>query len=568
MSLKLRLISVLGLLSLLLVAIGVLGLFGMRKSNEGLRTVYETRTVSLDRITNIDRNIVRSRLALADAYANPSPDKVQTELDLIARNDKLIADTMAQYQAGNLDPEESRLAGQFVEAQRRLYAQGMRPAIEALREGRLDAVRQLVAGEIATLAPTVTQSVAALRKLQVENARREYEEAMQRFATLRNVMIAAILLGLAAAAAAGALLVRAVYRQLGGEPAYAAQVVAAIAAGDLGVTVATRPGDKGSLLHAMQAMQQMLARTVGNIRRSSDTIATASGEIATGNMDLSARTEQQAGSLEETASAMDQLTATVRQNADNAQQAKQLAMAASGVAAQGGQVVGQVVETMSAIDISSRKIVDIIGVIDGIAFQTNILALNAAVEAARAGEQGRGFAVVATEVRGLAQRSAAAAREIKGLIDDSVEKVEAGGRLVAQAGSTMDQVVASVQRVADIVADISAASNEQSAGIGNVNQAIIQMDQVTQQNAALVEQAAAAAGSLQDQARTLAQEVSVFRLEGTQDAPAAVGGVASVASGTAAAARGRLQAPVAARREPVGAALPRPASRDGDWEEF
>jgi methyl-accepting chemotaxis protein len=429
-------------------------------------------------------------------------------------------------------------------------------------------VRQLVANEIATLAPTVTQSVAALRKLQVENARREYEEAMQRFATLRNVMIAAILLGLAAAAAAGMLLVRAVYRQLGGEPAYAAQVVAAIAAGDLGVTVDTRPGDQGSLLHAMKAMQQMLARTVGNIRRSSDTIATASGEIATGNMDLSARTEQQAGSLEETASAMDQLTATVRQNADNAQQAKQLATAASGVAAQGGQVVGQVVETMSAIDSASKKIVDIIGVIDGIAFQTNILALNAAVEAARAGEQGRGFAVVATEVRSLAQRSAAAAREIKGLIDDSVEKVEAGGKLVAQAGCTMAQVVASVQQVADIVADISAASNEQSAGIGNVNQAIIQMDQVTQQNAALVEQAAAAAGSLQDQARTLAQEVSVFRLEGTQAAPAAVASVASVASGTAAAARGRLQAPLAPKREPVGAVLSRPASRDGDWEEF
>ena len=567
MSLKLRLISVLGLLSMLLVAIGVLGLYGMRKSNEGLRTVYETRTVSLDRITNIDRNIVRSRLALADAYANPAPDKVQAELDLIARNDKLIADTMAQYQAGNLDPEERKLAGQFIESQRRLYDQGMRPAIEALREGRLDAVRQLVAGDIATLAPTVTQSVAALRKLQVENARREYEEATQRFAMLRNVMIAAILLGLAAAAAAGALLVRAVYRQLGGEPAYAAQVVAAIAAGDLGVTVATRPGDQGSLLHAMKAMQQMLAKTVGNIRRSSDTIATASGEIATGNMDLSARTEQQAGSLEETASAMDQLTATVRQNADNAQQAKQLAMAASGVAAQGGQVVGQVVETMCAIDSSSKKIVDIIGVIDGIAFQTNILALNAAVEAARAGEQGRGFAVVATEVRSLAQRSAAAAREIKGLIDDSVEKVEAGGHLVAQAGSTMEQVVASVQKVADIVADISAASNEQSAGIGNVNQAIIQMDQVTQQNAALVEQAAAAAGSLQDQARTLAQEVSVFRLDGMQQAAPA--SLALAKSGTAAAARGRLQAPVASRREPVGAAaLPRPASRDGDWEEF
>ena len=514
MSLKLRLIAVLGFLSLLLVGLGVLGLYGMNKSNEGLKSVYETRTVALDLISTVDRTIVRNRLALADAYANPTPENVQTELELIARNDKLIDDAMRKYQSSPLSADEGRLAGDLVATQSALKKNGMAPAIDALRDGRLDAVRQLVTGDIGKLAPAVTRAVAALRKLQVDSARQEYHDASARFDMLRNVMMAAIALGLAAAAVTGTLLVRAVYRQLGGEPAYAAQVVNAIADGDLSVAVVTRPGDNISLLHAMKAMQQTLAATVGDIRRSSDTIAIASGEIASGNMDLSSRTEQQAGSLEETASAMETLTATVRQNADSAQQAKQLALSASSVATEGGTVVAQVVGTMGAIDASSRKIVDIISVIDGIAFQTNILALNAAVEAARAGEQGRGFAVVASEVRGLAQRSAAAAREIKDLIADSVEKVEAGSRLVMQAGGTMDDVVASVRRVADMVADISAASDEQSAGIGDVNQAIGQMDQVTQQNAALVEEAAAAAGSLQDQARSLAQAVSRFRLDG------------------------------------------------------
>jgi methyl-accepting chemotaxis protein len=249
------------------------------------------------------------------------------------------------------------------------------------------------------------------------------------------------------------------------------------------------------------------------VRGSADSIATAAVEVAAGNQDLSSRTEQQAGSLEESASSMEELTGTVRQNADNAQQGKHLATTASQIASHGGEVVAQVVETMGAIDASARKIVDIIAVIDGIAFQTNILALNAAVEAARAGEQGRGFAVVAGEVRTLAQRSAAAAREIKVLIDDSVEKVDAGSRLVGEAGTTMKDVVASVQRVTDIMAEISAASSEQSAGIVQVSQAINEMDHVTQQNAALVEEAAAATESMQEQARSLAEAVGVFKLD-------------------------------------------------------
>jgi methyl-accepting chemotaxis protein len=305
-------------------------------------------------------------------------------------------------------------------------------------------------------------------------------------------------------------LARNLYRQLGGEPAYASDIVRRIGAGDLSVSVDLQPGDEASLLAAMRQMQQNLAGTVRQIRESTDTIATASGEIAAGNLDLSGRTEAQASALEQTAASMEELTATVKQNADNARQANQLALSASSVAVQGGDVVSQVVQTMASISGSSKKIVDIIGVIDGIAFQTNILALNAAVEAARAGEQGRGFAVVASEVRGLAQRSAAAAKEIKGLIGDSVDKVESGSALVSQAGATMEQIVSSVKRVTDIVGEISSASQEQTAGIDQIHQAITQMDQATQQNAALVEEASAAATSLQQQSQHLVAAVRIF----------------------------------------------------------
>ncbi|WP_175626293.1 MULTISPECIES: methyl-accepting chemotaxis protein [Oxalobacteraceae] len=293
----------------------------------------------------------------------------------------------------------------------------------------------------------------------------------------------------------------------------AVKIAQTVAAGDLTSVIDAKYKDEtGQLLQALKNMNSSLIRIVGEVRHSTEAIAIASTQIASGNMDLSSRTEEQASSLEETASSMEELTGTVRQNADNARQANQLALTASSVASKGGEVVSQVVDTMGSINDSAKKIADIIGVIDGIAFQTNILALNAAVEAARAGEQGRGFAVVAGEVRNLAQRSAAAAKEIKHLIGDSVQKVNAGSRLVDDAGSTMQEVVASVRRVTDIMGEITAASQEQTTGIEQINQAVIQMDSVTQQNAALVEQAAAAAASLQHQAGSLAQVVGVFKL--------------------------------------------------------
>ncbi|HEY8608492.1 MAG TPA: methyl-accepting chemotaxis protein [Noviherbaspirillum sp.] len=294
----------------------------------------------------------------------------------------------------------------------------------------------------------------------------------------------------------------------------AVRIAQTVAAGDLGSRIEVRTTEEtGQLLLALKTMNDSLVKIVGEVRAGTDLIATASRQIASGNQDLSSRTEEQAGSLEETASSMEELASTVRQNAENARQANALAVAASGIAEKGGSVVSQVVDTMDEINASSGKIAAIISVIDGIAFQTNILALNAAVEAARAGEQGRGFAVVATEVRSLAQRSASAAREIKALIGDSVEKVENGSRLVKDAGATMHDIVASVRRVTDIMAEIAAASQEQTAGIEQINRAVSAMDQATQQNASLVEEAAAASGAMQDQAANLARTVSVFRLE-------------------------------------------------------
>ena len=386
---------------------------------------------------------------------------------------------------------------------------------------------------------------------------------------VRNVLYTAILVALIVTLSLGIVsffVVRTIWQQLGGEPEYAREIAAAVAAGDLSMQIEIDDKNDKSLLAALREMQDRLKNMVSDIKISAETIKVASGEIASGNSDLSSRTESQASSLEETASSMEGLTDTVKQNADNARQASKLVETASNVAVKGGEVVSQVVATMTDINQSSKKIVDIISVIDGIAFQTNILALNAAVEAARAGEQGRGFAVVASEVRNLAQRSAAAAKEIKTLIGDSVDKVYAGSQLVDQAGQTMDEIVASVKRVSDIMNEISSASQEQSAGIQEINMAIGQMDEMTQQNSALVEQAAAAAESLEEQADHLTQSLEVFKLstEVAMQAPVSVRRAAASPQMSKSANK-----PTALKI----AARPAPAQKSAgavseDWEEF
>ncbi len=395
------------------------------------------------------------------------------------------------------------------------------------------------------------------------------------YAQARGWVIGIVLAAVLLAVALSVWTVRWLTRQLGAEPGTAASLARSVAEGDLSIAIDLRHGDSTSLMAQLRAMQASLVKVVGDVRRNSESVATASAQIAQGNQDLSQRTEEQASALEQTAASMEELSATVKQNADNAKQANQLALSASSVAVQGGQVVAQVVDTMKGINDSSRRIADIIGTIDGIAFQTNILALNAAVEAARAGEQGRGFAVVASEVRNLAQRSAEAAKEIKGLISTSVERVEQGTALVDQAGTTMTEVVDSIRRVTDIMGEISAASAEQSAGVAQVGEAVGQMDQTTQQNAALVEESAAAAESLKVQAQQLVATVAVFTL-GANDARSAPAPAASWAGSDR---RGPDRAknvtrPSFAKRKPASAVAAKSSSEpvastgtDG-WEAF
>jgi len=349
---------------------------------------------------------------------------------------------------------------------------------------------------------------------QEEHNKKQYEEAVTDYKQARAFLIGANVVAAALAVFLGWLVSRSITGQLGGEPAQATQLAQSVAQGDLSTVIPLQAGDTSSMMAQLAAMQESLSKVVMTVRQSAEGVATASAEIAQGTGDLSSRTEQQASSLEETAASMEQMGSTVKQTADSAKQANQLARGASDVAVRGGEVVGEVVETMKGINESSRKIADIISVIDGIAFQTNILALNAAVEAARAGEQGRGFAVVASEVRSLAGRSAEAAKEIKSLISASVERVEQGSVLVDRAGTTMAEIVEAIKRATDIMGEISAASAEESTGVAQVVDAVGQMDQVTQQNAALVEQSAAAADSLRQQAQHLVETVAIFKLAG------------------------------------------------------
>jgi methyl-accepting chemotaxis protein len=563
----------------LMLAIVATGLLKMREMNERTRNITEVNNVQIALIATMQDTVMDRMVALRNLILFSTQEQMQPEVKRMETQGAIYSDAFTKlqktFESPDTTPEEKAFAARLQEAAGKaapLVAKsvelGMANKAEEGTDFLINQVRP-VQREWLEVLNGLIEFENKLNAAAAADAQAAYDSAVKLMLVLGAI---ALVFGITSATT----ITRSLLRQLGGEPNDAAAIATEIANGNLVVDVPVKPGDQSSMLYSMRNMRDKLAAIVTEVRTGTDTIATASGEISAGNADLSSRTEEQASSLEETASSMEELTSTVRQNADNAQQASAMAASASEVAAKGGQVVAQVVDTMGAINESARKIVDIISVIDGIAFQTNILALNAAVEAARAGEQGRGFAVVAGEVRNLAHRAGAAAKEIKALIDDSVQKVDEGSQLVGQAGATMEEIVGSVQRVTDIMGEISSASREQSSGIDQVNQAIAQMDQVTQQNAALVEEASAASESMQDQAAKLAQLVGTFTVAQSGVRPAAVASRTAIVSKPAKPTRQLVQAPAPAAA-PVKAAkakaVPQPsrkvaATTESEWEEF
>ena len=506
-TIKGRLGIAMAFLGLLLIVIGGLGLWGMSRGNETTRDLFMDEMPSAVAAGNAEMFTARERLSFDRAALLVGKPSAETAIGRGALMRTRADKEWATYTSLPQGPGERKLAEDF---------QAKRLELQKLIDDGYANIRANDADKIVASAEAMqvafNQLAAfgeALRKYQFDSAKSDYDASQEAFGNFRIVSIASILIGLAAAIFSWLSLRRSIGRPLD----EALAQFDAIAAGDLRrELIVTSRDEMGQLLSGLAKMQASLVSTVRTVRSGSESIASATKQIAAGNIDLSSRTEEQASALQETASSMDELTGTVKQNADNARQASSLAANASEIANKGSTVVSQVVTTMGDINQSSTKIADIITIIEGIAFQTNILALNAAVEAARAGEQGRGFAVVAAEVRSLAQRSSAAAKEIKELINTSVSRVQTGTTLVGDAGRTMSEIIGAVQRVTDIMGEIAAASEEQSSGIEQVARAVTQMDEVTQQNAALVEEAAAAAQSLEDQAGALKAAVSVFQL--------------------------------------------------------
>ncbi|WP_277186337.1 methyl-accepting chemotaxis protein [Caballeronia sp. BR00000012568055] len=560
-TIKARLGITMAFLGVLLLIIGVLGLFGMSRSNEALLNTYSVQMPGAIAVGNAEMYAARERLVFDRAALLEGSAEVAATIER-SRAMRARADAYwKEYTALPQDNEERRLAD--AAQTKRLELQGIvDKGIAAISANDRAAIVSTAKAMQATY-NELAQADDALRKYLTESSRKSYEDAQARYLWFRALSLTAIALGLAAAAFAWTALRRAIARPLEAALAH----FDAIAEGDLRrEVVVTSRDEMGQLLGGLAKMRASLMSTVGMVRTGSESIASATKQIAAGNTDLSSRTEEQASALQETASSMEQLTGTVRQNADNARQASALAANASDVAGKGSSVVRQVVQTMGEINQSSSKIADIISIIEGIAFQTNILALNAAVEAARAGEEGRGFAVVAGEVRTLAQRSSAAAKEIKELIDTSVARIQTGTTLVDEAGRTMNDVIGAVQRVTDIMGEIAAASEEQSSGIEQVSRAVSQMDEVTQQNAALVEEAAAAAQSLEDQASRLREAVAVFRV--ADSAPAAPVVAPRVAPRATVRAEPPKRAKPAAPQKPMPAPKPVSVAAGGDWETF
>ncbi|MFY9314955.1 MAG: methyl-accepting chemotaxis protein [Burkholderiales bacterium] len=560
-----------GIVLLLLTGITFVGATRLSALNDGTQYIVIDQYPKVALSTAIIADVDQIGLATRNSVLATDQDAIKAEMKVLEDAGGRVKDSLEKLEKLTTLPKDKELFKVMVDARTRYVAE-QNAFKKLIGEGKKAeaTTAMLTTGAAARVAYRKTlNDMAEFQSSLMEKAAKEATES---YFGARNLMLG--LAGVAILLACGIAfwVTRSITRPLN----EAVGVAQKVAAGDLTSTVEVNSKDEtGLLLQALKDMNESLKKIVGQVRTSTESISTGSKQIASGNADLSSRTEEQASSLEETASSMEELTSTVKQNAENAKQANQLAAGASDVALKGGQVVGQVVTTMFSINESSKKIVDIISVIDGIAFQTNILALNAAVEAARAGEQGRGFAVVATEVRTLAQRSAAAAKEIKTLIGDSVHKVEDGTKLVDEAGKTMAEIVAAVKRVTDIMAEISAASQEQSSGIEQVNQAVTQMDQTTQQNAALVEEAAAAAESMQEQAQNLVQAVAVFKLAQNEER-------AAVRTDKPAASQPRAdvrQSTPRAKAKPQAAAPVQPAAKprahkaiansgEEAWEEF
>jgi methyl-accepting chemotaxis protein len=498
-----------GIVLLLLAGITVVGVVNMATLNAGTEQIVKMEWVKARLSIKALDNVRGSAARVLQITAQTDDKEIAKAQERLAANIKVFTDAFNQLEPMLYLPEGKRLLAQCRDSAAK-YIGEVDKVLAQVKEGKREDASAKAFGDTFAASDVLAADVRAMLELQEKLLDKRGAESAATYASARMWMISLGILAVVFGAGGAWVVARAITVPI----ETAVRIAQTVAAGDLTSRIEISGKDEtGQLLQALKDMNESLVRIVSEVRGGTETIATASSQIASGNLDLSSRTEEQAGSLEETASSMEELTSTVKQSADNARQASQLAMSASDVAGKGGAVVSEVVQTMGSINESSKRIVDIISVIDGIAFQTNILALNAAVEAARAGEQGRGFAVVASEVRNLAQRSANAAKEIKTLISDSVEKVDTGARLVDQAGATMDEVVASVKRVADIIGEITAASQEQTSGIEQINQAIAQMDEVTQQNASLVEEAAAAAESLRTQADRLSHAVSVFKVD-------------------------------------------------------
>jgi len=509
-TIRARLFLTLGILAVIMGVVGVMGISGIRNTNASLDAMYHGRlqpSSFVDQLVTLQRKGIE---AIELATIKQDAGSVATSVEDVSGKSKDIKETLGLLQEAKVSDAESRLIGEFASISNSISDINTQ-AVADMQASRFSNAEKAMLEQARPKYEKLTSTVNSLKNAQIVAAASAFEDAQKSFRSSSMVMVASIVAGVVVAGFFGMLLVRSIVSTI----SLAVSVADRIAQGHVGNSIDTSGNDELSkLLVALASMDSKLVEIVSSVRTSADAVGSAASELSQGNDDLSSRTQEQASALEETASSMEEMTATVKQNADNARQANQLAAGAREQAERGGTVVQRAIGAMGEINDASRRIADIISVIDEIAFQTNLLALNAAVEAARAGEQGRGFAVVATEVRNLAQRSASAAKEIKGLINDSVDKVKAGSELVDESGKTLNEIMDSVKKVTDIVAEIAAASQEQSAGIEQVNNAVTQMDGVTQQNAALVEEASAAAKAMQQQAGALVQQINFFKTAG------------------------------------------------------